>query len=299
MASLETTARASSNAKAVIMVVHSSSLTSSADRRDSRISRTAELFARLDGAAPHVREEILDEIILINRPVAESIAARYIGRGIAPEDLRQTALEGLVKAVHRFDPTRDRDLLSFAVPTIRGEVRRYFRDHGWSVRPPRRIQELQQRISRASEALGHELGREPAANEMAAELGVERSEFESAIEAYGCFQPTSLDQPQSREDGRTAGDFLPADQNEEAAAEARLTLEPVLRQLPERDRRILYLRFYEDRTQKEIGNDLGVTQMQISRLLTGIYSRLRDGIEHGPQALADEEKQPRPPVDCR
>lgn len=255
------------------------------DDREARIRRTAELFERADEVGPQAQEAILDEIILINRPVAESIAARYFGRGIAPDDLRQTAYEGLVKAVHRFDRGKERDLLSFAVPTIRGEIRRYFRDHGWSVRPPRRIQELQQRIGRVNEILGQELGREPDANEIVGELGVARADFEAAVEAYGAFQPASLDQPQSHTDGRTAGELILAEQTGEAAAEARLMLAPVLRRLPERDRRILYLRFYEDRTQEQIAREIGVTQMQISRLLAGIFLRLREGIEHGPDAV--------------
>lgn len=265
---------------------HSASIT---DRRDARICRTVELFEQLDDLGSKTRDEVLNEIILINRPVAESIASRYFGRGIPPEDLRQTAYEGLVKAVHRFDRAKERDLLSFAVPTIRGEIRRYFRDHGWSVRPPRRIQELQQRIGRVNEILGQELGREPGVDEIVSGLGVERADFEAAVEAYGCFQPRSLDQPQGEEDGWTASDQLPADQTDQAAAEARLILAPVVRALPARDRRILYLRFFEDRTQEEIGREIGVTQMQVSRLLAGILGRLREGIDDGPDALLDRK----------
>lgn len=261
------------------MVAQSSFSSSQSQGREARVRRTAQLFEQAAHHNPTERDSVLQEIILLNRPVAESIAARYFGRGIAPEDLRQTAYEGLVKAVRRFDASKERDLLSFAVPTIRGEIRRYFRDHGWTVRPPRRIQELQQRISHVSELLTQRLGHEPEAADMVRELGVERADFEAALEAYGAFHPTSLDQPQSREDGRTVGDFLTADRSEEVASEARLTLAPVLRGLTDRDRRILYLRFYEDRTQEEIGRELGVTQMQVSRLLTRIYAHLREAIE--------------------
>lgn len=268
------------------MVAPTTQSVSRSQAREVRIRRTAELFSQVATAEPDERDKLLHEIVVLNRPVADSIAARYFGRGIAPDDIRQTAYEGLVKAVQRFDCSKERDLLSFAVPTIRGEIRRYFRDHGWTVRPPRRIQELQQRIGRVTEQLGQDLGHEPRTSDMLRELDVDRADFEAAVEAYGCFQPTSLDQPQSREDGRTIGDLVTAVDTEEAASEARLTLEPVVRELPERDKRILYLRFYEDRTQEEIGRELGVTQMQVSRLLTRIYARLRDGIEQGPEAVS-------------
>ncbi|RYP79555.1 sigma-70 family RNA polymerase sigma factor, partial [Nocardioides guangzhouensis] len=110
---------------------------------------------------PVERQRLLDEVVLLNADVAESVASRYRGRGIPTDDLRQVAYEGLVKAVHRFDPARRHDFLSFAVPTIRGEVQRYFRDQGWTVRPPRRIQDLQWRLHRAIEELSQDLGREP------------------------------------------------------------------------------------------------------------------------------------------
>src|SRR5690606_15551780 len=120
-----------------------------------------------------------------NRPVAWSIAGRYGGRGVAVEDLRQVACEGLVKAVRRFDPETGHDLLSYAVPTIHGEIKRHFRDLGWSVRPPRRIQELQQEIRPAVHDLGQMLAREPRAAEVAARLGVSASEYDAATSAYG------------------------------------------------------------------------------------------------------------------
>lgn len=246
--------------------------------RDERMARTSELFALVEAATDEQRTALHTELVLLNRCVADSIASRYAGRGIAADDLRQVAYEGLVKAVHRFEPGRDKNFLTFAVPTIRGEVQRHFRDHGWSIRPPRRIQELQQRIARAGDRLGQELGREPTAEEMAEALGVAREEYDAACQAFGAFAPTSLDQPQVSDGERSVGETIPDETRDQQAAEARMLLAPMVRNLPARDRRLLYLRFYEDRTQAEIGEEFGVTQMQVSRLLSGIYSTLREGI---------------------
>ena len=119
----------------------------------------------------------------------------------------------------------------------------------------------------------------PAPSAAGIALGVQRADYDSALEAYGCFQPTSLDQPGP--DGRRIGDFVADDASEQPAAEARLILTPIVRTLPERDRRILYLRFYQDQSQQQIADELGITQMQVSRLLTSVFARLRDAIENG------------------
>lgn len=246
--------------------------------REERMQLTSDLFRRMVEGPEADEKAIRDEIIVINRCVAESIARSYNGRGIAADDLRQVAYEGLVKAVHRFRPEEGKDLLSFAVPTIRGEIRKHFRDLGWTVRPPRRLQELQQRINRVSEDLSHRLGRDPEVDEIIESAQIDRSEYDEALQAFGCFRTTSLDQPVAGAEGRSVADSVVDDDTEVSASEARLTLEPVVRELPARDRRILYLRFYEDRTQAEIGEELGVTQMQVSRLLTGIFGRLREAV---------------------
>lgn len=224
---------------------------------------------------PAERDRLVADVITLNADVAEALAARYRNRGIPDEDLCQAAYEGLVKAVRRFDPTLEHDLLSYAVPTIRGQVQRYFRDQGWSVRPPRRLQDLQWRLHRAVGELSQELGHEPTSKELAEALGVAEHEVDEARQAYGSFAPASLDRPVGEPESPSRGDLLPADDHEIDAAEARLVIAPVVRTLPERDRRILYLRFCEDLTQEEIGQRLGVTQMQVSRLLARILGRLR------------------------
>lgn len=246
--------------------------------RQQRSERTSELLAQACRADEDTRRVLLEEVVLINRGVAEAVASRYRSRGIAQDDLVQVAYEGLTKAVMRFDPELRNDLLTYAVPTIRGELQRYFRDHGWTVRPPRRVQELQWRVNHAIEDLSQELGREPTDEEVMARLDIGFGEYREAIEAFGCFQPTSLDLPVGQESPTTLGALIPDDDHDRDAADARVALAPVVRRLSERDRRILYLRFFEDRTQEEIGEDLGVTQMQVSRLLSRILKNLRDEV---------------------
>ena len=247
--------------------------------RAERSDRTASLIAAAAASSdPVATRALLDEVIVINRGVAESVASRYYDRGIDREDLRQVAYEGLTKAVRRFDPATRNDLLTFAVPTIRGELLRYFRDRGWTVRPPRRIQDLQWRVNRAIEGLEGELGRTPATAEVTERLGITQDEYREACEAFGAFQPTSLDQPVGTDSATSIGDLLHGGDGDATASEARLTLAPVVRRLSERDRRVLHLRFFDDLTQEEIGKDLGVTQMQVSRLLSRILDTLRSEI---------------------
>jgi RNA polymerase sigma-B factor len=248
--------------------------------RAERSERTAELIAEAHSCDDEdQKRRLLDEVILINRGVAEAVASRYRGRGVSQDDLVQVAYEGLTKAVRRFDPSTRNDLLTYAVPTIRGEVMRHFRDHGWSVRPPRRVQELQWRVNQCIERLEHDLGREPRAAEVIEELGIEEAEYREALEAFGCFQPTSLDQPVRTDATSSIGELIPDVADQQAAADARVALAPVVRRLSERDRRILHLRYFEDLTQAEIGEDLGVTQMQVSRLLSRILGTLREDLE--------------------
>ena len=147
-------------------------------------------------------------------PVADSVVSRYRSRGIATEDLQQVAYLALTKAARRFDPSAGHDFLSFCVPTIRGEVRRYFRDKGWMVRPPRRIQELQQRITQAQTDLTTTLGRPPSADELARHLDEEPADVREALDGQGCFTPTSLDRPVGEEGRRLLGELIGEDDDE-------------------------------------------------------------------------------------
>lgn len=248
--------------------------------RTERADRTLDLLQRL--AATHdndERHQLLEELVLVNLGVAHAIAMRYRNRGISSDDLEQVARLGLVKAAQGFDPSRQNDFLAYAVPTIRGEVRKHFRDHGWAVRPPRRIQELQSRIMTAATELTASLGRSPRPSELAQHLETSVEEIEEALSADGCFSPSSLDRPVSDEDGAASlGDLLPSEDADQEAAEARLMLAPAIRRLGERDRLILHLRFFKGLTQEEIAQEIGVTQMHVSRLLSKILNDLRSEI---------------------
>lgn len=225
------------------------------------------------------RQRLLDEVVVLNVGVAESVAARYRSRGIALDDLRQVACLGLVKAARRYDDSRGCDFLAFAVPTIRGEVKRYFRDHGWTVRPPRPLQDLQARVWTAENELTVALGRAPRPAEVAAVLGKPVEEVDEALRTDGCFTPASLDRPVGDRGNAVLGDLLAERDTSEGAAEARVVLAPVVRQLSARDRRILLLRFFHGWTQQEIATDLGVTQVQVSRLLARILNDLRTALD--------------------
>jgi len=244
--------------------------------RPQRRDLTDELLQRMrDCTSPGERHELTDELVMANLGVADAVVAPYRSRGIPTEDLRQVAYMALVKAAQNFDSTRGYDFLSYTVPTIRGEIRRYFRDHGWMVRPPRRIQDLQRRVSTASAELARDTGSEPTPSQIAAHLGEAETDVREALGGEGCFTPASLDHPVG--DGSTAslGDLLPDEERGSTAAEARVMLAPVVQRLAARDRRILRLRFFEGLTQQEIAEDIGVTQMQVSRLLSRIYADLR------------------------
>jgi RNA polymerase sigma-B factor len=221
------------------------------------------------------RDRLTDELIETHLEIARSMASRYGNRGIDLDDLEQVALLGLTKAAHRFDPDAGHEFMAFAVPTIRGELRRHFRDCGWMVRPPRRIQELQARIGRAQDDLLVLHGRSPRPSDIAAHLDVDVSEVVEALSVDGCFTPAALETPVG--DGpSTLGDLLGSTEEAYGAAEAAVVLEPAVRQLSARDRRIVYLRFYEERSQEEIGDAVGLSQAQVSRVLNRILKDIRN-----------------------
>lgn len=222
------------------------------------------------------RQWLHTQVILLNRPVARRIAARYSQRGVELEDLRQVAEMGLVKAVARYDPAHGRGFLAYAVPTIRGEIRRYFRDSGWMIRPPRRIQELRGDVATTEEQLVQALRRFPRQTETAQQLGLTTRDLLEVQGARGCFRPASLDAPAREDAGLPMGELIGEMDGAYERIDNHQSLTPLLAALGSRDRRILELRFVHGWTQKEIGDHIGVSQMQVSRLLTAVLRRLRE-----------------------
>ncbi len=239
---------------------------------------TQELLTQADGVADPRRQELLDQVIILNAPVARSIASRYRRKGVDTDDLEQVAYLGLVKAANGYRPDASTPFLAYAVPTIRGELKRYFRDCAWTVRPPRRIQEMQGSIAATEPVLTQQLGHLPSDEETADALGTEPAEVAEAASVRGCFNALSLDAPAGADDGARLVDTVADAEDGYELVENVQTLEPAVADLGDRDRQILQLRFCGGLTQEEIGNELGVSQMQVSRLLRGILERLREDL---------------------
>ncbi len=247
-----------------------------ASEREKRASRTTSIVDEMRaGTSESRRRELVDELIEANVGVARSMAARYRNRGIDLDDLEQVALVGLVKAARRFDATAGHDFMSYAVPTVRGELRRHFRDSGWMIRVPRRVQQMQARIREAQHELEAQLGRSPRPSEIAEHLGEEVDEVVEALAADGCFRPASIDTKGDAQERGTIADVLGHDDRGFAALEAKLVLDSAVSRLSDRERLILRWRFEDERTQQEIADLVGLTQAQVSRTLTRILSRLR------------------------
>jgi RNA polymerase sigma-B factor len=255
----------------------------------TRSVRTRDLFeqrAACDDAED--RKRLLEEIVTLNIPVADSLAQRYSARGLAIEDLVQEARLALVRVVESFKPEYGHDFLSYAVPSILGALRKQFRDSGWTVRPPRRIQEAQQAINQSRADLLQRFGREPRVSELAAELDLDEETVIEALSADGCYSPASLDRRIGGESegegaGRTLGSVLGGEDASFASAEARVVLRPLLSRLGDRDQKVLRLRFVDGLTQREVGEEIGVTQMQVSRILSRIFDTLRDEVGEVPE----------------
>jgi RNA polymerase sigma-B factor len=244
----------------------------SLDRSD-RDALTEAFAAFAENRDPALRDQLIEAHI----GLAEYLARRFANRGEPLDDLVQVASLGLVKAVERFDPSRGLEFTTFATPTILGELKRHFRDKGWAVRVPRRVQELHLRITRVIDDLSLELGRSPTYAEVAERAGTSEDDVVEAIEAGSAYRSASLDARRSDEDESPVlvghlGGHDPA----MAGAERRAALEPLIAGLPEREQVMLYLRFYEGMTQLEIAQQLGISQMHVSRLLSRSLQVLRE-----------------------
>jgi len=223
---------------------------------------------------PAAREQLVTRFL----PLARQLARRYQRGGEPLDDLIQVASLGLLKAIDRFDPARETAFSSFAVPTILGELKRHFRDKGWSVRVPRDLQELAVKVDRVGDEMSRELGRAPTPAELAERTGTTLEQVLEAREASAAYRAVSLDRPRSEEDeeGDSFADaFGVVDPGFDLAEDA-ATVERLMRVLSEREREVLRLRFEEDLTQSEIGQRVGVSQMHVSRLIRQSIARLRD-----------------------
>ena len=223
-----------------------------------------------------------DQIIARCLPLADHIARRFSNRGEPLDDLIQVARTGLIQAVNRFDAEIGTEFLAFAVPTMMGEVRRYFRDHGWSVKVPRRMKELGPQLNRAREELFQSIGRAPTASEIADHLGINREEVVQAQIASTAYSTVSFDATRNGSDedeGRSISDrFGFDDANLDNVVDVE-TVRPLLAALPEREQRVLFLRFFENLTQSQIGERLGISQMHVSRLLARSLASLRQHVQ--------------------
>jgi len=214
---------------------------------------------------------VRDELVGAHIALAEHLARRFNHRGEPLDDLIQVACVGLLKAVERFDPGRGLEFSTFAIPTIVGELKRHFRDKGWAVRVPRQVQELYLLVS----ALTNELGRSPTIIEVAERGRVTEEEVLEAMEAGRAYRSASLDSSTGDDDAPTLSSRLGSEDPGMADVEHRLTIGPLLEALPEREKFILRMRFFEGKTQSEIARELGISQMHVSRLIARSLRQLR------------------------
>ena len=245
------------------------------------------LFDRMEDASDPIDRSTVIERFL---PLARSVAHQHAHGDVPFDDIFQIACFALIKAVDRYDPSQGTAFSSFAVPTMVGEIKRYYRDRTWSVRPPRGLQELVQRVDREIERARTAEGRAPSVGAIAARLGISEEEVLDALEARPARSASSLDVPVVEHDdgSATLGDMTGSVDPGFAGAENRADVDGVLRFLSERERTALRLRFQEGRTQQEIGDEIGVSQMQVSRILRGALERARVlGQAATPEAQSD------------
>ena len=252
------------------------------DRATLSKDEVRSLFNAYRGAADEeekarYRSRLVDQHI----GLVEFLARRFRNRGEPLEDLVQVATIGLLKAIDRFDLEREVEFSTYATPTIVGELKRHFRDKGWAVRVPRRLQELHLELTKTVSVLGHELGRSPTIDEIAHAAGVDEETVLEGLEIAHAYNFTSLDAPIDTDDGGATSfaDQLGVQDDNLENLEYRASLAPEMAKLPERERRIVYLRFFRGMTQSEIADRLGISQMHVSRLLSRTLAHLREALE--------------------
>jgi RNA polymerase sigma-B factor len=246
------------------------------DRRQAQ-----ELFGRL-GELPEEspeRHAARDALVQMHLPLVEHLARRFRNRGEPLDDLVQVATIGLIKSIDRFDTERGVEFSTYATPTIVGEIKRHFRDKGWAVRVPRRLQELRLALTTATSELAQRHGRSPTVHELAEHLKLSEDEVLEGLESANAYSTLSLDAPeQDDEDSLAVADTLGSEDEELEGVEYRESLKPLLEQLPPREKKILLLRFFGGMTQSQIAAEIGISQMHVSRLLSRTLAQLRAGL---------------------
>jgi len=245
--------------------------------------RSAALFVvfRDEGASQAERERARDDLVHLHLPLVEHCARRFRNRGEPLEDLVQVGTIGLIKSIDRFDVDRGVEFSTYATPTIIGEIKRYFRDKGWAIRVPRRLQELRMQIGTATAELTQSLGRSPTPRELAETIGCTVEEIVEGIESSNAYSTLSLDASDDGEDGGAATmlDALGMEDVGLEHVEIRESIKPLLDKLAPREKKILLLRFFKNMTQSQIAEEIGVSQMHVSRLLNRTLEQLRASLE--------------------
>ncbi|MEV0903402.1 RNA polymerase sigma factor SigF [Streptomyces hokutonensis] len=220
--------------------------------------------------------ELRNRLVRMHLPLVEHLARRFRNRGEPLDDLTQVATIGLIKSVDRFDPERGVEFSTYATPTVVGEIKRHFRDKGWAVRVPRRLQELRLSLTTATAELSQRHGRSPTVHELAEKLGISEEEVLEGLESANAYSTLSLDVPDTDDESPAVADTLGAYDEALEGVEYRESLKPLLEDLPPREKRILLLRFFGNMTQSQIAQEVGISQMHVSRLLARTLAQLRE-----------------------
>ncbi|MET9788377.1 RNA polymerase sigma factor SigF [Streptomyces canus] len=233
-----------------------------------------ELRALKDGSPEYA--ELRNKLVRMHLPLVEHLARRFRNRGEPLDDLTQVATIGLIKSVDRFDPDRGVEFSTYATPTVVGEIKRHFRDKGWAVRVPRRLQELRLALTTATAELSQQHGRSPTVHELAEKLAISEEEVLEGLESANAYSTLSLDVPDTDDESPAVADTLGAEDEALEGVEYRESLKPLLEDLPPREKRILLLRFFGNMTQSQIAQEVGISQMHVSRLLARTLAQLRE-----------------------
>ncbi|MFE0455529.1 RNA polymerase sigma factor SigF [Streptomyces sp. NPDC058914] len=243
------------------------------DRTGAR-AMFVELRALQEGSAEYA--ELRNQLVRMHLPLVEHLARRFRNRGEPLDDLTQVATIGLIKSVDRFDPDRGVEFSTYATPTVVGEIKRHFRDKGWAVRVPRRLQELRLALTTATAELSQLHGRSPTVHELAEKLAISEEEVLEGLESANAYSTLSLDVPDTDDESPAVADTLGAEDEALEGVEYRESLKPLLEDLPPREKRILLLRFFGNMTQSQIAQEVGISQMHVSRLLARTLAQLRE-----------------------